>query len=116
MTPVDKITHAIIINQIALNNNEAIKHTPFYKRSLKGALNKLMPELIKAEPDFDEFFNKVEGSTSDVYDAYEQYTKDISSVPIWDCQNISAIIHAYKIDPKSIQGIVNKILNNAKTE
>jgi hypothetical protein len=110
MTPTDKITHAIIINQIALNNNEALKFTPFYKQGLKNKLNQLMPELYNCEPEYDEFFNSLEDSTSDVYDVYEKYTKEIASVPIWDCENITLIIEAYKKDPKSIEGICKKIL------
>jgi hypothetical protein len=110
MKTTDKITHAIIINQIALNHNEAIKHTPYYKKQLKQKLNLLMPELIKAESDYDEFFDKIDDSTTHVYNVYEKYTKAISSVPIWDAENITLIIEAYKKDPKSIEGIVKKIL------
>jgi vacuolar-type H+-ATPase subunit D/Vma8 len=111
MNTTDKITHSIVINQIALNNNEAIKHTNFYKKSLKQKLNLLMPELIKCENEYDEFFNKLEDSTSHVYDVYENYTKAVASVPIWDAENITLIIEAYKKDQKSIEGICKKILN-----
>lgn len=111
--PVHKITHSVIASQIALNKLEAIKHTPYYKRELKKRLNLVLPELIKAEKDYDEFFNNIEGSTVEVYEAYESYVEAIASVPIWDCRNITAMIAAYKKDPHSIQGIVNKI--NRKT-
>jgi len=108
--PVHLITHAIISNQIALNHNEAIKHTPYYKQDLKHKINILMPVLIKAEPEYDAFFNSVEGSTTQVYDAYDQFIKQVASVKIWDCENITAIIEAYKKDKKSLQGLVKKIL------
>ncbi len=111
--PVHRITHSIIANQIALNNNEAIKHTPYYKRELKKKLNLLLPELYKAEKDYDDFFNNVEGQTVEVYEVYESFVKAIASVPIWDCTNIIAMIEAYKKDPASLKGIVNKI-NRAK--
>lgn len=110
MNITDKITHAIIANQIALNNNEAIKHTQYYKKELKQKLNLLMPELIKAEKDYDEFFNKIEDSTSEVYAVYSDFVKAIASVPIWECKNLTLIIQAYNKDPKSIEGIVKKIL------
>jgi hypothetical protein len=110
MNPEDKITHAIVINQIALNNNEELKHTNFYKQGFKMRLNAFLDVLLKCEPDYDNFFNVKENETSEVYDVYERYTKAISSVPIWDCENITIIIEAYKKDPKSIQGICNKIL------
>ena len=34
------ITHSIIANQLALNHNESLKHTPIYKQTLK---NKSIP-------------------------------------------------------------------------
>lgn len=110
LTTIDKITHSIIINQIALNNNESIKHTPFYKKDLKNRLNMLLTELYKHETEYDKFFEKESESTGHVYDAYENYIKTVSSVPIWECENISLIIEAYKKDPKSIEGICKKIL------
>lgn len=110
MTQTDKITHAIIINEIAKNANHEIKFTKYYKGILKNRLNQLLPELYKCEPDYDAFFEKVEDSTGVVYEVYENYIKAIGSIPIWECQNITSIIEAYKKDPKSIQGIVNKIL------
>lgn len=110
MKTEEKITHAIIINQIALNNNEAIKHTQFYKARLKQKLNTLLQELYICEKDYDQFFNHVEDSTCDVYDVYEKYTKAIASVPIYDAENITMIIEAYKKDKKSIEGICKKIL------
>ena len=110
MTKVDKVTHSIIVNQIALNNNEAVKHTRFYKQGLKNKLNLLLSELVKHEPEYDKFFNSEEESTSKVYEAYDNYIKAVASVPIWDCENMTRLIEAFKKDPKSIEGIVNKIL------
>jgi len=104
-----KITHSIITNQIALNHNEAIKHTPFYKKELKQKINLLLPILIKAEKEYDDFFNNIEDSTSEVYKVYDDYIKAVASVPIYDAKNITMIIEAYKKDPKSIDGIVKKI-------
>ena len=110
MDTVNKITHAVIVNQIALNHNEAIKHTPYYKKELKQKLNLLMPELIKAEKDYDEFFDKIEDSTSEVYQVYDEFIQAVASVPIWECKNITLVLQAYLKDPKSIEGITKKIL------
>lgn len=109
---IHKITHAIIANELALNHNEAIKHTIFYKKGLKQKLNLLMPELYKAEKDFDEFFDTIEDSTKEVYNAYDEFIRTISGVKIWECRNISEIIKAYKKDAASIEGIVKKINKN----
>lgn len=110
MRAEDRITHAIVVNEIAKNANIFLRNTPYFKGLLKNRLNQLLPELYKCNSDFDAFFNPVEESTEVVYQVYEDYTKAISSVPIWDCQNITKIIEAYKKSPDSIQGIVNKIL------
>jgi hypothetical protein len=112
MEDVHKITHAIISSQITLNHLEEVKHTTLYRQTLKNKINLLLPELIKNEPYFDEFFSKVEDSTVQTYEAYDTYIKNIASVPIWECQNISMIIQAYKADPKSIEGICKKILKS----
>lgn len=109
LDPIHKITHAIIANQLALNHNEAIKHTQFYRHELKKRINHLLPELYKAEKDFDEFFDTLEDSTVEVYNAYDEFIRTIASVPIWECRNISAIIKAYQKDPASIEGICKKI-------
>lgn len=110
MNTTHKITHAIITNQIALNHNEDLKHTKFYKQALKQKLNLLLPELIKCEPEYDAFFDKLEDSTSEVYNEYDSYIKAVASVPIWDCRNIRLIIEAYNADPKALEGIIKKIL------
>lgn len=110
MDTTNTITHSIIINQIALNHNESLRYTPYFKKDFKRKLNLFLPELIKCEPEYDAFFNAVEDSTSCVYDVYDNYIKEVASVPIWDCENISMIIRAYKKDPRSIEGICKKIL------
>lgn len=110
VTTIDKITHSILANQIALNNNEAIKHTAFYKKPLKTPLNNVLIRLYECEHEYDEFFSKESESVSHCYDVYDNYIKSVASVPIWECRNITDIIEAYKKDPKSIEGIVKKIL------
>jgi len=110
MSITDKITHSIIVNQITLNNNEAIKHTNYYKRGLKNKLNLLLSELVTHEPEYDAFFEKEEEGCSKVYEVYDEYIKAVASVPIWYSQDVTRLIEAFKKDPKSIEGIVNKIL------
>ena len=61
-----KVTQSIIANQIALNLNEAIKHTNYYKQKLKQYLNLLLPELIKSEKEYDLFFDTEEETSVSV--------------------------------------------------
>jgi hypothetical protein len=112
MTIENKVTHARIVNQIATIHNEALRRTPFYKHNFKNKLNQFLPELIKCEKDYDEFFNKIEDSTVVVYDVYDAFLKAVASVPIWECKNITMIIEAYNTNPKAIEGIVKKVLKN----
>lgn len=105
-----KVAQARIANQIALNINEALRRTPYYKHNFKRMLNMFLQELVKCEPEYDAFFNKLEDSTVQTYDVYDAYIKTVASVPIWDCLNITLIIEAYNKDPKSIEGICKKIL------
>lgn len=109
----DKFIHAIIANQLALNFNEDLKnqkglHNPTLKYRPKNACE----ELVKSELNYDKFFEKEEVSTIDVYNVYEKFCKIISKVPIWEMQNVEKIIQAYFTDPKSIEGITNKILKH----
>lgn len=113
---IHKITHSIIANQIALNKNEALKHTPLFKKDLKHKLNQLLPILIREEKSFDDFFNSVEEQTVQVYEIYEQYIEAVASVPIWDASEMTAVIQAFKADKKSVLGIAKKVLKNSGQE
>lgn len=109
----DKFTHAIIANQLALNYNEDLKHHKnLHNPTLKYRLKNACEELIKSELNYDKFFEKEEVSTVDVYNVYESFVKVMSTVPIWEMQNVQKILQAYFTDPKSIEDITNKILRN----
>lgn len=110
MKTEEKITHAIISTEIVLNHLQEIKHTNYYRQELKKKLNLVLPELIKAEEDFDKFFDSKEKETNEVYQVYDEFIKTIASVPIYNCEIVTAIIKAFNKNPKSLEGIVNKIL------
>jgi len=101
--------------QIALNQLEAIKHTPYYNKELKQKINLVIPLLIKAEQEhYDKFYNALSDSTDQVYQVFETFIKQISKIPIYDMENICYMIDAYNKDQKSMNGITNKIIKNAK--
>lgn len=111
MTLTDKITMSVISCQIASNQLQEIRNTPYYSNVLKQKLNGIVPELIKKEQEmYDTFFERSETSTIDVYNVNENFIRSISKVPIWKMEIILRIIEAEEKDPKSIEGIVNKIL------
>ena len=105
-----KIAQSVIANQLALNFNEELKGTKFYKQDLKFALNKLNPILIKAEiSEYDKMFDKKENDVVQLYSVVENITNDLANLGIEHYNNIRHILDAYRKDPKSIQGIINKI-------
>lgn len=107
----DKIIHAILSSQLALNNNEDLKNSfpAVYSKTLKVRTNNYLDELLKREKDFDLLFDKEETSLTQVYDVLEKFTKVIASIPIWEMENLSEVIKAYFKDRSSIEGIVKKI-------
>jgi hypothetical protein len=106
----DKITNSVMSCQIALNQLEQIKFTPYYKQSLKNKLNSVLVELIKVEANhYDKFFDRDSDATDAVYSVFDKFIKKVSEIAIYDMENICHIIDAYKKDQKSIEGIVNKI-------
>ena len=108
MTPHDNITHIAINCQLLLNRLSDEKAKNVFSKNLKFTCNNFLNELQKVETNiFDKFFDKNEESTVVVYDTYDKF---ISNIPIWDMENLTRIIEAYHKDPKSIEGIVNKIL------
>ena len=111
MTPTDKITHIIINAQILNNRLTDLNAKNVFKQNLKSKSKQFLAELIKVEKDwYDKFFDAKGQSTIDVYNVYENFINEVSKVPIWEMDNISKILEAYKKDPKSIEGITKKIL------
>lgn len=109
-----KISQSIIANQLAMNFNQEIKHTDYYKGSLKAKLLPVQLELIKAERnEYDKVFDKAEVAATDVYRALEAMTTEFAKIGINYAGHVYEILKAYRIDPKSIEGIVNKINENA---
>ena len=97
--------------QIALNQLENIKHTPYFNGILKNKLNGIIPELVKKESEhFDKFFESDSNATDMVYKVFEDFIKKISTIPIYDMESLSIVIDAYYKDKKSIEGICKKIL------
>lgn len=107
----DKIVHAILSSQLALNNNEDLKNSlpNVFSKTLKSRTNNYLEELIKREKDFDLLFDKEEDSLKQVYDVLEKFTRVIAKIPIWEMENFMEVVKAYFKDRSSIEGIVKKI-------
>lgn len=113
MTHTDKITHLVINAQVLNNRLSDALIQGIFKQSLKNKAKLFLDELLKVEAEYyDKFFNDIEDSTIQVYDVYEKFFNTISNVPIYEMENISTMLEAYKKDKKSIEGICRKILRN----
>lgn len=110
----DKIIHAILSSQLALNNNEDLKNSfpAVYSKALKFRTNNYIEELLKREKDFDLLFDKEEISLVQVYDVLEKFTKVIASIPIWEMENFTEVVKAYFKDREAIEELTNKINKN----
>ncbi len=104
-----KIAQSVIANQLALNFNEELKGTKFYKQELKNALNKLNPILVKAEvEEYDKMFERKEKDTVSLYDVVNELTTKLSELGIEHFLNISKVLDYYKTNPEKLQNLLNE--------
>lgn len=109
---LEKITKSIILSQMACDALEDIKHTNYYKKELKNKLNLVLKELIKAEEkEFDLVYDAASESTDQISNNITAFIKLLMKERFTDSVSLMSIIMAYKINPKAIGGIANKILN-----
>jgi hypothetical protein len=114
MNQQEQLSHIKILAQIQLNYLTDFKaeNKSFFTGSFKNFCNNFINHLIQIENKyFDKAIDKEEKSVTEIYKIMDAFLKDVSKVPVWEMQNISTIINAYKKDPKSIEGICKKILN-----
>lgn len=116
MIPIEnRLVHIKLLAQVQLNYisdfKADFKDKNFFTGAFKNFLNNLIVKLVEIEEKhFGHAIEVQEEATTECYDAMDSYFKTMASVPIWDMRNIETIINAYNVDPKSIEGIVKKIL------
>ena len=109
---IKKIVKSVITSQLALDYNEDIKHTPYYKHELKKALNGALVELRKTEKSHYNEFLKTLPDTDTIYHLFNQQfdmIEQLSKIDVPQYTDVKNIIKAYLINPKSIMGITNKV-------
>ena len=110
---LENLTASIIVNQLALHYNEQIKFTPHYKQNLKKSLRQTNNELIKAESkEFDAVFNHDEKLTHEVSSNIQTYIEFMTAKGFTNFMLLANMQIAYSKNPKAIEGIINKILND----
>jgi len=107
-----KILASIISNFVANHFNEEIKHTNYYKGKLKYQLNNLNKELIKAEQKEFDLVDSVESEFLDqIVSNQIEFIKHIIDRPFSEMAILQNMIVAYRKNPKRVEGIINKVLN-----
>jgi hypothetical protein len=111
----EETTHKLITGVLAMQISQNIlidlQGLKLFKNALKMQINRTIGLLTDVERKYyDDFFNVKESETSQVYEVYENFIKEIAQVPIYDAENLLTLYKAYKKDPKSMEGITNKIL------
>ena len=109
------LTGSVICNQLALHFNEQLKHTKHYKQNVKKFGNMYNKVLIKAEQEqFDKIFDADEQMSHFLSSSLHDFIDIIIATGFIDFVILQNIIKAYKMDPKSIEGITRKILKNER--
>ena len=108
----EKIVASVISNFTASHFNEELKHTSYYKRELKNRLNLLQKELIKAEAKEFDLIDSFEPELLHHISSNQiEFIKHIVDRPSTEMALLQNMIVAYRKDPKRIEGIINKVLN-----
>lgn len=119
MTPQEKAEQAfknaliksIMANQLALNCNEILKHTKFYKANIKKYGQPYNLALIKAErKEFDKVDEVDDNRVDELFEITENLLHTLSLAVNSDWKELNDVIKAYAKSPESIIGIVKKVL------
>ena len=110
---LDALTGSVILNQLALNFNEELKYTKFYKQNLKRTLNLAIKELVKAEEkEFDLVYDAEEKRTSYISENVMHIIMEITRNGFADMVLLGNMMIAYEKNPKAIEGILKKVLTD----
>lgn len=109
---LDALSATIIIGELHAFYNEELKHTRFYRQGLKSLQNKMTKILQHEErKEFDELYgsdpDRMHSMSTRVLDIIQAVGNGVFSSTVVN----SELIMANHIDPKSIGGIVKKVLN-----
>lgn len=112
MKELEKIAASVVCNQLALHYNEEIKHTTIYKQKLKNLLNNTIKELQKIEvQEFDKVYDENENVTHQISSNLLVFVNEIVKNGFTNMMVLTSMQIAYKKNPKAMEGIINKILN-----
>lgn len=105
----DTIVHSLISGELFKFYVSEMKANGILNQKTKRSANMFLEDFKKTNGVLDAMFDKEPDKAESVSIVFENYVNTLA-VNIWDMENICKIIEAYQKDPKSINGIVNKIL------
>lgn len=106
-----------LVLQIALNKLDELRRTAYPKNDLTQLIEPLVKELIKEEVFYDSIFTNYEANIVKQYDTYDKFIKVMSTVNVWEMENLMALKLANDKDPDTLLPVVNGILkDNTKTK
>ena len=109
---LENLTATVILNQLALNYNESIKYTKFYKHNLKRFLNPAIRELMKAEKEeFDKVYDFDPDYTDQLSTNVMLIIEEICKGGFTDMVMLGNMICAFQKDRKKVSNMINEILN-----
>lgn len=102
-----------IVNQryVEILDELKILDSPMKNKKLKSALTSVYPILDKETKKYNELFEASEDGTTAFYDICNQNAKLILSGNLLEKNLINQCLEAYSKNPKALEGILNKILN-----
>ncbi len=106
-----KMIKSIFLSQILANELHELQTKFVLPFALKNKVKNLKPDLIRfSESHFDLADEKANSEMMTIYNTMDNFINEISKVEVQDMPAIVYIYQAYKKDPQSLNGIVNKIL------
>lgn len=101
-----------LVLQIALNKLDELGRTAYPKNDLTQLIEPLVKELIKEEVFYDSIFTNYEANIVKQYDTYDKFIKVMSTVNVWEMENLMALKLANDKDPNTLLPVVNGILED----
>ncbi len=109
---LESITGSVISSYVALHYLESLKRYDITRQKQKNLLNRIIESLQKTEKiEFDAIFNLDEKNVHMISSNLIEFFDQIMKTGFTDQMLLQNMIMAYKKDPKSIEGIINKVLN-----
>ena len=114
----EKYTHKLVTSvmtaQILNNQLHELSLVGLFQKKDKQIINNAVRILEHIETTYyDKFWSEKEKDTSDVYLVYETFIKVVSSMPIYDVENIIYLYDLYKNHTEKLNNLIEEI--NANT-